>query len=1220
MLKKWVALLCTLALFVGLLTILPMVPEAEAAEAVSNYQVGYARVDINPYVEDGNLASGIMALPLYGSGDVWNRLSTAGLVDDNGDGKVNEEDGLKATCIAVTDHKGNTVLLITVDLIGALQSTRVRNGIMERVNAAIASGEIKNCIMDISRIYYTGTHTHNAPQADAYSSAGRTDFNNDGVDLNVVNTNLGIWIDRTVEDIADAAILALKDRSEATVTKDYIDASTCTDSAVKGKVMNSVRHYVAEDKGCIAGDNFNDRGSNPKQVTQVNDVMHLLQFSFADKTKLPIVIANWTGHPSLNNSTGTYNHSSRNCISSDYINAFRWTLERKLMVSSASKLTTNTNTLYYRVAFFQGAGGNVNPRGYEVTNGSSAYAWIDNNAKTQNTSRGVAYGRVLSSMAKSGITSSANRSTVAPGEIRNLRYYRGNVRNATGVSALAYEAAKYYQENVGSGTYKYTSPYSGGIYVIGSKYHASSLISKWNVSLQTPVDTTYFMEINTITIGKDLAFVTGSGELFDYYYKENGVYTEENNAWRDLINTETYGTPFVLELCNAMNGYVPNYHAYDYNEGSEKWARGSYEAHTTSYSQGSGEDMIKIMKSMLDTLAVSADGAKENYCQHCGITTKWLPFDGKTLMSSGHYYLPFDNHVAQMHVKGGITLCFDLNGHSVYGDTRAFYTASGDSSVLNIMDNSSHQTGVVYGCGSSTGAGVGFGGGTLIVDKGNTVNLYSGTLANYERGINTVSSGAVVYVSSGGTMNMYGGTIRGGTANSFEGSYINGGVKTASRTAQGGTMYLVGTLNMYGGSIESGTLKLVAGYITQDRYGNNLYNYTVTDKETGAACIYSAKGKVNVAGNAKIADVTFSAAPSSYFAVNAENGDFTGNVNISYASEISSGKVGKITEGATLLPGTVTYTFGDVETVIEDNYLVFKAMAVTKGVESGFRYYTTLVDALEDYKDSSATYIRLQGDVGENVSVPRTTNLDLNGYYIDGNVTVANGATLYCMDSKTDDYSVSDDRYGRLTGALHGNVEAVQPMTVGAVKSGNRAGYLKVSEGDGVSFHRVELNISKMNLRPDCAGVYYQSPFKGDQVVARHVKSFGISLSVESADGTKTMLPGTYTVNTGFAAGSKGNLKGSTLVTGILKQENSTARNLLNAKTNIYACAYLQTDDGFVFGAPVGRSLQQQLTDIDGIWDNLTETQQTAVNKLYETYKEVMSLLGLAQLGGNKVA
>jgi len=328
MFQRILSLLCTLALFLGMIVASPVTTEAEAA-AVSNYQVGYARVDINPYVKDGDITSGLMALPLYGSGDVWNRLSIAGLVDDNGDGKVNEEDGLKATCIAVTDYAGNTVLLITVDMIGALQATRVRNAIMDRVNGAIASGEISNVVMDISRIYYTGTHTHNAPQADAYSASGMTGLNNAGVDLAVVNENLGIWIDRTVEDIADAAIMALKDRAEATVTKDSIAASACTDTAVKGKTMNSVRHYVAEDNGCVAGDNFNNRGNDPKQVTQVNDVMYLLQFSFADSSKLPIVLANWRGHPSLNNSTG-YKHSSRNCISSDFVNSFRKTQLRLL--------------------------------------------------------------------------------------------------------------------------------------------------------------------------------------------------------------------------------------------------------------------------------------------------------------------------------------------------------------------------------------------------------------------------------------------------------------------------------------------------------------------------------------------------------------------------------------------------------------------------------------------------------------------------------------------------------------------------------------------------------------------------------------------------------------------------------------------------------------------------------------------------------------------------
>ena len=65
-------------------------------------EAGFARVDINPYVKDGDITSGIMALPLRGSGDVWNRLS-AKMVDDNGDGVINEEDGYTYTGTVIAD-------------------------------------------------------------------------------------------------------------------------------------------------------------------------------------------------------------------------------------------------------------------------------------------------------------------------------------------------------------------------------------------------------------------------------------------------------------------------------------------------------------------------------------------------------------------------------------------------------------------------------------------------------------------------------------------------------------------------------------------------------------------------------------------------------------------------------------------------------------------------------------------------------------------------------------------------------------------------------------------------------------------------------------------------------------------------------------------------------------------------------------------------------------
>ena len=127
MLKKFLVTLCVLA---SLLTV--MLLPAQAAGSEPCFYAGYSRVDINPYVIDGDFSSGIMELPLRGTGDVWNRLSKK-MVDDNGDGKVTKEDGLKATCIAVSDQNGNTVLLITIDLIGGTMVSEVREEVYTRM-------------------------------------------------------------------------------------------------------------------------------------------------------------------------------------------------------------------------------------------------------------------------------------------------------------------------------------------------------------------------------------------------------------------------------------------------------------------------------------------------------------------------------------------------------------------------------------------------------------------------------------------------------------------------------------------------------------------------------------------------------------------------------------------------------------------------------------------------------------------------------------------------------------------------------------------------------------------------------------------------------------------------------------------------------------------------------------------------------------------------------
>lgn len=467
-----VSMLCVLCCIIAAI---PM--QGDAADA--SFRVGYSRVDINPYVVDGDFSSGIMALPLAGSGDVWNRLSRSTLMDDNGDGVVDAEDGLKATCIAVSDKDGTTVLLITVDVIGMSFLGKITTEILARVEAEIAAGNLTDVKLAKENIYAASTHTHNAPDTASYASGGKTGTNKDGVDLSVVNQNLGMWIDRTVVDIGDAAIAALKDRAEATLSRDQLSVSDVTSPVVKGKTMTMTRHYVTTDETgetFVAGDNFNGtsgkitgRGDDPKQVTEADDTIYLLNFKFADTTKLPVVLTSWRGHPSLNN-TDTYQNSSRLAVSSDYANAFRHALEFGVDVTINTTNGIGNVTSWdlgmqqkYRVAFFNSTGGNTNPRGYElkrdetgkvITYGTNntplvGYTWIDQSATSAEIKgRGCSFGVVLATLADECLTDGKNETVARPGEIVSATKTFKADRKTVGCSQLAHDAGKAYNAAV----------------------------------------------------------------------------------------------------------------------------------------------------------------------------------------------------------------------------------------------------------------------------------------------------------------------------------------------------------------------------------------------------------------------------------------------------------------------------------------------------------------------------------------------------------------------------------------------------------------------------------------------------------------------------------------------------------------------------------------------------------------------------------------------------
>ena len=245
---------------------------------MSNYiQVGFGRTDIMPQgsVELGGLGNG----PFRKSENIL--------------------DTLYATCIAITDGEGQTLLMITMDLLHAMQGMVA--DIRKNITAATGiPGE---------HIMIAATHTHAGP--DIFNPGPQT-----------VND----YIDQCVAKVPQAAIEALADRKPARM---YTGMK-------RVGYMNFVRHYKRRDGTC--------GGAAPENplvghMTQSDPRLRVVQFKREEGKD--ILLMNWQAHPCFTGQSYSKN------ISADYISSVRGYLEVMLGC---------------HFAFFQGAGGNLTAR------------------------------------------------------------------------------------------------------------------------------------------------------------------------------------------------------------------------------------------------------------------------------------------------------------------------------------------------------------------------------------------------------------------------------------------------------------------------------------------------------------------------------------------------------------------------------------------------------------------------------------------------------------------------------------------------------------------------------------------------------------------------------------------------------------------------------------------------------------------------------------------
>jgi len=264
-----------------------------------------------------------------------------------------------------------------------------------------------------------------------------------------------------------------------------------------------------------------------------------------------------------------------------------------------------------------------------------------------------------------------------------------------------------------------------------------------------------------------------------------------------------------------------------------------------------------------------------------------------------------------------------------------------------------------------------------------------------------------------------------------------------------------------------------------------------------------------------------------------------------------------------------------------------------------WRFADTITQALAAVADG---YVRLNGDMTEDVTVSASSYLDLNGYTLTGDITIADGATLYVFDSATADYTA--ENRGKIVGKITGDL-AISFNTPAAY--GHNYKYLAIEEGAGGvwSFHRYYLAVKSAVLRPWMQGegytgtaVDYKIVFKCNELVAKKVTVYGAQLSGDRTaycDVTGTIESGAEALNERIVR-----------LAGHIKSTDTVEENAANALLRPTCMAWISLTDGTtITSAGVQRSLQDMIVYANGL-TGLSATKERALGKMYNLFKDVL--------------
>ena len=245
----------------------------------AGFCTGVGRADITPD----------FSVPLAGLGNTSYRMSEQVL------------DKVYATCVAIRDEDGETLLLFNLDIIRAEKEFADQ---IRKIAASAAGTDRDHVLMNC-------THTHSAP--DPSSTEG------------VISQ----WKVLVYKAVKQAALDAVAD----------LDASRVFVGTAQTENQNFVRRMY-KTNGFISANTDYGTGEITRYESEVDPEMRIIRF--VRENAEDIVLASWQAHPTL---TMMPNGVTEKNISSDAIGAWRSCAESELGV---------------RFAFFQGGAGNVN--------------------------------------------------------------------------------------------------------------------------------------------------------------------------------------------------------------------------------------------------------------------------------------------------------------------------------------------------------------------------------------------------------------------------------------------------------------------------------------------------------------------------------------------------------------------------------------------------------------------------------------------------------------------------------------------------------------------------------------------------------------------------------------------------------------------------------------------------------------------------------------------